>query len=130
MQIHEKLKIKLKILKKYCILAVYEPEETGPEEPAVCFVPLGSSQFEGDLLEQSMLLLGDGLASGNALKQYETLLRRLPEESSAVSKLPQNVAKNRYRDIAPCKYVSLFGILNYIYFFAVVMSTRSALRRQ
>ncbi|CAH4027088.1 unnamed protein product [Pieris brassicae] len=80
--------------------AVYEPEETGPEEPAVCFVPLGSGQFEGDALEQSMLLLGDGLASGAALRQYETLLRRLPEES-AVSKLPNNVNKNRYRDIAP-----------------------------
>ncbi|CAH0715739.1 unnamed protein product, partial [Brenthis ino] len=80
--------------------AVYEPEE-GPEEPAVCFVPLGSTQFEGDLLEQSMLLLGDGLASGNALKQYDTLLRRLPEESASASKLPQNIAKNRYRDIAP-----------------------------
>ncbi|XP_022117969.2 tyrosine-protein phosphatase non-receptor type 4 isoform X1 [Pieris rapae] len=80
--------------------AVYEPEETGPEEPAVCFVPLGSGQFEGDALEQSMLLLGDGLASGAALRQYETLLRRLPEES-AVAKLPSNVNKNRYRDIAP-----------------------------
>ncbi|XP_045498055.1 tyrosine-protein phosphatase non-receptor type 4 isoform X2 [Colias croceus] len=81
--------------------AVYEPEEAGPEEPAVCFVPLGSGQFEGDALEQSMLLLGDGLASGAALKQYETLLRRLPEESTAIAKLPINVNKNRYRDIAP-----------------------------
>lgn len=80
--------------------AVYEPEETGPEEPAVCFVPLGSGEFEGDALEQSMLLLGDGLASGAALKQYETLLRRL-DEPSAASKLPQNLNKNRYRDIAP-----------------------------
>ncbi|XP_050351058.1 tyrosine-protein phosphatase non-receptor type 4 [Nymphalis io] len=81
--------------------AVYEPEESGPEEPAVCFVPLGSGQFEGDPLEQSMLLLGDGLASGAALKQYETLLRRISEESASVSKLPQNINKNRYRDIAP-----------------------------
>ncbi|XP_028173297.1 tyrosine-protein phosphatase non-receptor type 4-like [Ostrinia furnacalis] len=81
--------------------AVYEPEETGPEEPAVCFVPLGSGEFEGDALEQSMLLLGDGLASGAALKQYETLLRRLPDEPSNVSKLPHNLNKNRYRDIAP-----------------------------
>ncbi|CAH2096440.1 unnamed protein product [Euphydryas editha] len=81
--------------------AVYEPEETGPEEPAVCFVPIGSGKFEGDDLEQSMLLLGDGLASGAALRQYETLLRRMSEESSSVAKLPQNVNKNRYRDIAP-----------------------------
>ncbi|CAG9786582.1 unnamed protein product [Diatraea saccharalis] len=83
--------------------AVYEPEDTGPEEPAVCFVPLGSGEFEGDALEQSMLLLGDSLASGAALKQYETLLRRLDEPATA-AKLPQNLNKNRYRDIAPCKY--------------------------
>ncbi|XP_026327235.1 tyrosine-protein phosphatase non-receptor type 4 [Hyposmocoma kahamanoa] len=81
--------------------AVYEPEEGGTEEPAVCFVPLGAGDFEGDALEQSMLLLGDGLASGAALKQYEQLLRRLPEEPCAASKLPLNLNKNRYRDIAP-----------------------------
>ncbi|KAL0839046.1 hypothetical protein ABMA28_017033 [Loxostege sticticalis] len=81
--------------------AVYEPEETGPEEPAVCFVPLSSGEYDGDALEQSMLLLGDGLASGAALKQYETLLRRLPDEPSNVAKAPHNLNKNRYRDIAP-----------------------------
>ncbi|GBP80993.1 Tyrosine-protein phosphatase non-receptor type 4 [Eumeta japonica] len=81
--------------------AVYETEEPVPEEPAVCFVPLGSAHCDGDALEQSMLLLGDSLASGAALKQYETLLRKLPEESLAVSRLPQNLNKNRYRDIAP-----------------------------
>ncbi|XP_061715774.1 tyrosine-protein phosphatase non-receptor type 4 [Cydia pomonella] len=81
--------------------AVYEPEETGPEEPAVCFVPLCSGQLEGDALEQSMLLLGDGLASGAALKQYETLLRRIVEEPCAASRHVNNVNKNRYRDIAP-----------------------------
>ncbi|XP_072949032.1 tyrosine-protein phosphatase non-receptor type 4 [Epargyreus clarus] len=81
--------------------AVYEADEAGTEEPAVCFVPLWSDQFEGDALEQSMLLLGDGLASGAALKQYDTLLRRLPEESTTASKLPCNINKNRYRDIAP-----------------------------
>ncbi|XP_052757634.1 tyrosine-protein phosphatase non-receptor type 4 isoform X1 [Galleria mellonella] len=83
--------------------AVYEPEDGGLEEPAVCFVPLAADagQLEGDALQQSMLLLGDGLASGAALKQYETLLRRLPDEPSLVSKLPHNLNKNRYRDIAP-----------------------------
>lgn len=68
------------------------------------------SRHEGDALEQSILLLGDGLASGNALKQYETLLRRLPDEPTNVSKLPCNINKNRYRDIAPCK-------LRYFYFY-------------
>ncbi|XP_049873444.1 tyrosine-protein phosphatase non-receptor type 4 [Pectinophora gossypiella] len=81
--------------------AVYEPEEGGPEEPAVTFVPFGAGKLEGDALEQSMLLLGDGLASGAALKQYETLLRRLPEEPTCAAKLPHNLNKNRYKDIAP-----------------------------
>ncbi|KAJ8731565.1 hypothetical protein PYW07_004729 [Mythimna separata] len=83
--------------------AVYAPEEPGSEEPEACFVPLCSeeSRLSGDALEQSILLLGDGLASGNALKQYDTLLRRLPDEPTNVSKLPCNLNKNRYRDIAP-----------------------------
>ncbi|CAD0201475.1 unnamed protein product [Chrysodeixis includens] len=85
--------------------AVYAPEDPGLEEPAVCFVPLfsrpGQPRASGDALEQSMLLLGDGLASGAALTHYETLLRRLPDEPTNVSKLPQNLNKNRYRDIAP-----------------------------
>ncbi|KAJ2948939.1 hypothetical protein O0L34_g5874 [Tuta absoluta] len=89
--------------------AVYETEDAaGPEEPAVSFVPFGAGASDvgagglaGDALHQSMLLLGDGLASGAALTQYETLLRRLPEESTNASKLPYNLNKNRYRDIAP-----------------------------
>ncbi|XP_063891848.1 tyrosine-protein phosphatase non-receptor type 4 isoform X2 [Helicoverpa armigera] len=82
--------------------AVYAPEDPGAEEPEACFVPFYEGQSaEGDALEQSILLLGDGLASGNALKQYETLLRRLPDEPTNVSKLPSNLNKNRYRDIAP-----------------------------
>ncbi|KAJ0176787.1 hypothetical protein K1T71_007966 [Dendrolimus kikuchii] len=81
--------------------AVYEPEDNVAKEPTVYFVPIDSTQLEGDVLEQSMLLLGDGLASGAALKQYETLQRRLMEESTSVAKLPHNLNKNRYRDIAP-----------------------------
>lgn len=86
---------------------MYAPEEPGPEEPEACFVPLCSEEsgHAGDALQQSILLLGDGLASGNALKQYDTLLRRLPDEPSNVSKLPCNLNKNRYRDIAPCEYL-------------------------
>lgn len=86
---------------------MYAPEDPGLEEPAVCFVPLfsrpGQTRAAGDLLEQSMLLLGDGLASGAALTHYETLLRRLPDLPAAAAKLPNNLNKNRYRDIAPCE---------------------------
>lgn len=80
--------------------AVYVTADSAVEEPAVFFVPM-AGQYEGNALEQSMLLLGDGLASGAALRQYETLLRRQPDEPTAASKLPHNINKNRYKDIAP-----------------------------
>ncbi|XP_068633737.1 tyrosine-protein phosphatase non-receptor type 4 [Battus philenor] len=81
--------------------AVYSADETvGTEEPEVCFVPLGGAGEPGQAVEQSLLLLGDGLASGAALRQYEALLRRL-DVPAAVARRPCNVAKNRYRDIAP-----------------------------
>ncbi|CAK1580006.1 unnamed protein product [Parnassius mnemosyne] len=90
--------------------AVYSAEESaGSEEPAVCFVPLGGAGSVGGAAggaggagepAQSLLLLGDGLASGAALRQYDALLRRLDLPSLA-SRRACNLAKNRYRDIAP-----------------------------
>ncbi|KAG7308824.1 hypothetical protein JYU34_006060 [Plutella xylostella] len=80
--------------------AVYDTEDT-TEEPTACFVPLGAEQYEGDPTEQSMLLLGDCLASGAALRQFDALPRRLLDEPITASRLPANVPANRYRDIAP-----------------------------
>ncbi|CAB3236635.1 unnamed protein product [Arctia plantaginis] len=80
--------------------AVYEAAD-GPEEPTAMFVPIDVERIAGDALEQSMLLLGDGLADGAALRQYDALLRRLPDEPAAAARLPHNAPKNRYRDIAP-----------------------------
>lgn len=57
-----------------------------------------------DPLIQSILLLGDGLASGSLLTQFEQLYRHKPESSMDSARLPQNIHKNRYRDIAPCKF--------------------------
>ncbi|XP_013144040.1 PREDICTED: tyrosine-protein phosphatase non-receptor type 4 isoform X2 [Papilio polytes] len=85
--------------------AVYSADETlGSEEPEACFVPLGGVGGGigggGRGVEQSLLLLGDGLASGAALRQYEALARRL-EYPATAAKRQCNLAKNRYRDIAP-----------------------------
>ncbi|KPJ20419.1 Tyrosine-protein phosphatase non-receptor type 3 [Papilio machaon] len=81
--------------------AVYSAEETlGTEEPEACFVPLVGGSMGGRAAEQSLLLLGDGLASGAALRQYEALVRRLDYPATA-AKRQCNLAKNRYRDIAP-----------------------------
>lgn len=68
-----------------------------------------------DLLAQSMLLLADGLASGALIAQYEQLYRKNPELASLESKKPENLAKNRYRDISPCNrnFLNKSLIINY-----------------
>lgn len=94
----------------YFIVAVYEAQESATEEPAAWFVPLGSGSNgnSSNAAEQSLLLLGDGLASGAALSQFESLARRAPDAVTEAASLPHNLAKNRYRDIAPCNYSFIF----------------------
>lgn len=61
--------------------------------------------MSSDPLIQSILLLGDGLASGSLLTQFEQLYRHKPETPMDSARTTQNIHKNRYRDIAPCKYI-------------------------
>lgn len=56
------------------------------------------------VFSQSLLLLNDGLASGLLLEQYEQLYRRNLYLNIEEAKRPENLSKNRYRDIAPCTY--------------------------
>lgn len=87
--------------------AVYEAEADGSEEePAYQYVPDTPAAVirpGTDALAQSMLLLADGLASGSLLAQFDKLYRKKPGLSTAEAKRPENQAKNRYRDISPCK---------------------------
>lgn len=83
------------------------------EEPPYCYVPENyAPNLTGDelhrhlhhridILEQSMLLLADGLASGALINHYEQLYRRHPELTCNEARRPENVDKNRYRDISP-----------------------------
>ncbi|RZC27686.1 FERM C, and/or PDZ domain containing protein, partial [Asbolus verrucosus] len=74
------------------------------EEPPYQYVPVGDMQrppSPENALEQSMLLLADGLASGALIARYEMLFRKHPELTCDVSLEPKNVLKNRYRDISP-----------------------------
>lgn len=80
------------------------------EEPLYQYVPendeIGSHSnlLDGDaLFTQSLLLLSDGLASGALLAQYELMYRKNPELAITEARKPENIAKNRYRDISPCK---------------------------
>lgn len=77
------------------------------EEPPYQYVPAGDlirTPSPGNALEQSMLLLADGLASGALIARYEVLYRKHPDLTCDVSAEKENINKNRYRDISPCKF--------------------------
>lgn len=81
--------------------AVYQDEEY--EEPPYQYVPandVGVPSVE-NVLEQSMYLLADGLASGALIARYEMLYRKHPEMACNEASKPENINKNRYRDISP-----------------------------
>ena len=85
-------------------LVLYEPG--GQEEPPYQYVPespLSEMQKGVGALEQSMLLLADGLASGALVAQFEQLYRKKPGLACNEAKKQENINKNRYRDISPCK---------------------------
>lgn len=80
-------------------------ESGGQEEPPYQYVPespLSEMQKGVGALEQSILLLADGLASGALVAQFEQLYRKKPGLTCNEAKKPENVNKNRYRDISPC----------------------------
>ncbi|XP_075164725.1 protein tyrosine phosphatase Meg isoform X1 [Haematobia irritans] len=102
------------------LLLTMRPCSIGPlteeEEPLYQYVPetdeIGSHSnlLDGDaLFTQSLLLLSDGLASGALLAQYELMYRKNPDLAITEARKPENVAKNRYRDISPydCTRVTL-----------------------
>ncbi|MGH0118005.1 UNVERIFIED_CONTAM: hypothetical protein FKN15_047010, partial [Acipenser sinensis] len=52
-------------------------------------------------LEESMQQLKRGLESGTVLNQFEQLYRKKPGMTILCAKLPQNIDKNRYKDVLP-----------------------------
>ncbi len=99
-----------------CIL-VYTTEDF--EEPAFQYVPdvpllhmLPNSGSSGEIqspLSASMLLLAEAIESDSISSQFELIFRRKPGLSCEVAKLAENVPKNRYRDISPCKLGQLWA---------------------
>lgn len=76
------------------------------EEPYYMYVPETDHQLrtlDADEFTQSLLLLSDGLASGALVHQYEQMYRRNPDLFITEAKKAENILKNRYRDISPCK---------------------------
>lgn len=73
--------------------------------------------LNGDaLFSQSLLLLSDGLASGALLAQYEQLYRKNVDLTISDAKKTENLIKNRYRDISPCKLLKWIIIVFLFYF--------------
>ncbi|XP_061200275.1 tyrosine-protein phosphatase non-receptor type 3 isoform X5 [Neopsephotus bourkii] len=59
------------------------------------------SEYSGDTLEDSMEQLKRGLESGTVLIQFEQLYRKKPGLAVTCAKVPQNMDKNRYKDVLP-----------------------------
>ncbi|NXK07659.1 PTN3 phosphatase, partial [Herpetotheres cachinnans] len=59
------------------------------------------SEYGDDTLEDSMEQLRRGLESGTVLIQFEQLYRKKPGLAVTCAKVPQNMDKNRYKDVLP-----------------------------
>ncbi|KAK2904989.1 hypothetical protein Q8A67_006788 [Cirrhinus molitorella] len=86
--------------------AIYDVvEEKLETEPDFQYIPEKSpsdpSQLDQDAWRDSMLQLKEGLNSATVLTQFDQLYRKRPGMTMSCAKLPQNISKNRYRDISP-----------------------------
>uniref|UniRef100_A0A6Q2XID3 Tyrosine-protein phosphatase n=1 Tax=Esox lucius TaxID=8010 RepID=A0A6Q2XID3_ESOLU len=81
---------------------VEEKQDTEPDFqyiPEKC--PQDPSQRDQGAWRESMVTLKEGLLSGALLAQFDQLYRKRPGMTMLCAKLPQNISKNRYRDISP-----------------------------
>ncbi|XP_048666400.1 tyrosine-protein phosphatase non-receptor type 4 [Marmota marmota marmota] len=86
--------------------AVYDVvEEKLENEPDFQYIPekapLDSVHQDDHSLRESMVQLAEGLITGTVLTQFDQLYRKKPGMTMSCAKLPQNISKNRYRDISP-----------------------------
>ncbi|KAL0963929.1 hypothetical protein UPYG_G00315470 [Umbra pygmaea] len=81
---------------------VEEKQDTEPDFqyiPEKC--PLDRNERDQSAWRESMTTLKEGLLSGGLLAQFDQLYRKRPGMTMLCAKLPQNISKNRYRDISP-----------------------------
>ncbi|CAG0914778.1 unnamed protein product [Notodromas monacha] len=74
------------------------------EEPAFQYVPEAHKSPvtpSGSALAQSMMLLTEAIETGLLTTQFEAVFRCKPELSMADCRKPENIHKNRYKDILP-----------------------------
>uniref|UniRef100_A0A8B9CY19 protein-tyrosine-phosphatase n=1 Tax=Anser brachyrhynchus TaxID=132585 RepID=A0A8B9CY19_9AVES len=86
--------------------AVYDVvEEKLESEPDFQYIPekspLDGVHQDDNALRESMIQLAEGLITGTVLAQFDQLYRKKPGMTMSCARLPQNISKNRYRDISP-----------------------------
>lgn len=86
--------------------AIYDVvEEKLETEPDFQYIPEKSptdpSQLDQDAWRDSMLQLKEGLNNDTILAHFDQMYRKRPGMTMSCAKLPQNISKNRYRDISP-----------------------------
>ncbi|XP_041119879.1 tyrosine-protein phosphatase non-receptor type 4-like isoform X1 [Polyodon spathula] len=86
--------------------AMYEVvEEKLENEPDFQYIPekppVDGALLDDNALRESMLQLREGLSSGTVLPHFDQLYRKKPGMAMSCARLPQNIPKNRYRDISP-----------------------------
>ncbi|XP_015681201.1 tyrosine-protein phosphatase non-receptor type 4 isoform X2 [Protobothrops mucrosquamatus] len=86
--------------------AIYDVvEEKLESEPDFQYIPdkspLDGIHHDDNALRESMFQLAEGLVTGTVLAQFDQLYRKKPGMTMSCAKLPQNISKNRYRDISP-----------------------------
>lgn len=93
------------LVRPNAIYDVDEDQEKLDLEPDFQYIPetssLDHSRSDADSLRSSIQLLKDGLSSGVVLAQFDQLYRKRLGMSMSSARLPQNISKNRYRDISP-----------------------------
>ncbi|XP_075272816.1 tyrosine-protein phosphatase non-receptor type 3 isoform X1 [Opisthocomus hoazin] len=91
-------KVHLSVVKQF-VEPKSEDEADSPNLPE-SLLPI-CSEYGGDTLEESMEQLRRGLESGTVLIQFEQLYRKKPGLAVTCAKVPQNMDKNRYKDVLP-----------------------------
>ncbi|XP_031414348.1 tyrosine-protein phosphatase non-receptor type 4 isoform X2 [Clupea harengus] len=86
--------------------AIYDVvDERLDSEPDFQYIPEQASgdrsAMDPEAWRGSMHQLREGLITGGVLAQFDQLYRKRPGMTMCCAKLPQNISKNRYRDISP-----------------------------
>uniref|UniRef100_A0A8C0F8C0 Tyrosine-protein phosphatase n=1 Tax=Bubo bubo TaxID=30461 RepID=A0A8C0F8C0_BUBBB len=92
------LLVRRKVVKQFVELK--SEDEADSHDLPESLLPI-CSEYGGDTLEESMEQLRGGLESGTVLIQFEQLYRKKPGLAVTCAKVPQNMDKNRYKDVLP-----------------------------